>query len=73
MTMIDGTKTVALETEFYENGVPKKVIKRNVSMMGSIASTSTIEYDEHGNPVRAQETYSDGNILSNREYENNYR
>jgi len=73
MTMIDGTKKVALETEFYENGAPKKVIKRNVSVMGSIASTSTIEYDEHGNPVRAQETYSDGNILSNREYENNYR
>ena len=61
------------KAEFYENGAPKKVIKRNVSVMGSIASTSTIEYDEHGNPVRAQETYSDGNILSNREYENNYR
>jgi hypothetical protein len=72
--MIDGTKTVSLETEFYENGAPKKVVKRNVSaMMGSIVSISTIEYDEHGNPVRAQETDPDGTVLRSKEYENSYR
>lgn len=74
LVTFDG-KTIAMDdAEFYENGALKKTIHNDLGMINdSINMITTVEYDEHGNPVRSVVTDPYGTVQSSREYENTYR